>query len=114
MQRSALCRSRRELSNAYLLAKFGRDTAENEPCKVCPIERGAVRRLDEAFADLAAPAGRCAELSELLESLWRLVSIHLQDRFAKKTYSKNRFKYEALALEELMKSMLLLEQTLSG
>ena len=34
VQRSALCRSRRELSNAYLLAKFGFDTAENEPCKV--------------------------------------------------------------------------------
>ena len=31
VQRSALCRSRRELSNAYLLAKFGFDTAENEP-----------------------------------------------------------------------------------
>ena len=31
MQRSALCRSRLELSNAYLLAKFGFDTAENEP-----------------------------------------------------------------------------------
>ena len=38
MQRGALCRSRRELSNAYLLAKFGFDTAENEPSKVCPIE----------------------------------------------------------------------------
>ena len=25
-----MCRSRRELSNAYLLAKFGFDTAENE------------------------------------------------------------------------------------
>ena len=24
-------------SNAYLLAKFGFDTAENEPCKVCPL-----------------------------------------------------------------------------
>ena len=32
VQRSALCRSRRELSNEYLLAKFGIDTAENEPC----------------------------------------------------------------------------------
>ena len=29
------CRSRQELSNEYLLAKFGFDTAENEPCKVC-------------------------------------------------------------------------------
>ena len=27
------------LSNAYLLANFGFDTAEDEPCKVCPIER---------------------------------------------------------------------------
>ena len=39
------CRSRQELSNAnsnaysnaYLLAKFGFDAAENEPCKVCPL-----------------------------------------------------------------------------
>ena len=37
MQRSALCRSRRELSNEYLLAKFGFDTAENEPFQVCPL-----------------------------------------------------------------------------
>ena len=29
--RSALCRSRRELSNEYLRAKFGFDTAESEP-----------------------------------------------------------------------------------
>ena len=34
MQRSALCRSRRELSNEYLLAKIGVDTAENEPIEV--------------------------------------------------------------------------------
>ena len=32
-----MCRSRRELSNAYLLAKFGFDTAENEPFQVCPL-----------------------------------------------------------------------------
>ena len=34
VQRSALCISRRELSNAYLLAKIGVDTAENEPLEV--------------------------------------------------------------------------------
>ena len=34
MQRNALCRSRRELSNEYLLAKIGVDTAENEPLEV--------------------------------------------------------------------------------
>ena len=28
------CRSRQELSNEYLLAKFGFDTAENEPLNV--------------------------------------------------------------------------------
>ena len=28
------CRSRRELSNEYVFAKFGVDTAENEPLKV--------------------------------------------------------------------------------
>ena len=37
VQRSALCRSGREFSNACLLAKFGFDTAENEPSKVCRI-----------------------------------------------------------------------------
>ena len=34
-----MCRFRREPSNAYFLAKFGFDTAENEPCQVCPIEQ---------------------------------------------------------------------------
>ena len=32
-----MCRSRRELSNEYLLAKIGFDTAENQPCKVWPL-----------------------------------------------------------------------------
>ena len=32
-----MCRSRRELSNEYVLAKFGLDTDEHEPCKVCPL-----------------------------------------------------------------------------
>ena len=34
MHRSALCRSRRELPNEYLLAKIGVDRAENEPLEV--------------------------------------------------------------------------------
>ena len=34
VQRSVLCRSRRDLSNAYFLAKFAFDAAENEPFKV--------------------------------------------------------------------------------
>ena len=32
-----MCRSRRELSNEYLVEKIGFDTAENELCKVCPL-----------------------------------------------------------------------------
>ena len=57
VQRSELCRSRRELSNAYLLAKFGFDTAEKEPCKVCPIERSQQglslpREVGERAADI--------------------------------------------------------------
>ena len=50
-----MCRSRRELSNAYLLAKFGFDTAENEPSKVCRIpwrQRPVVGRLGGGDAAL--------------------------------------------------------------
>ena len=32
-----MCRSRRELSNAHLVANFGFLAAKNEPCKVCRI-----------------------------------------------------------------------------
>ena len=49
VQRTALCRSRRELSNACLLAKFGFDTAENEPCKVCLT---LLRSLKQADGDV--------------------------------------------------------------
>ena len=59
MQRTALCRSRRELSNAHLLPKCGFDKAENEPCKVCPIPRGAAARKIQA-----GPAYRCGALEE--------------------------------------------------
>ena len=43
-----MCRSRRELSNEYLLPKFGFDTAENEPCKVCPPSAYRSPRCSEA------------------------------------------------------------------
>ena len=50
MQRKALCRSRRELSNAYLLAKFGFDTAVNEPFEVCPLSAYRSPRLQKEEA----------------------------------------------------------------
>ena len=62
VQRSALCRSRRELSNEYLLAKIGVDTAENEPLEVwgeifniipwCPYRSG---REEEESHRMALP-----------------------------------------------------------
>ena len=57
MQSSALCRSRRELSNAYLLAKFGFDTAENEPCKVCPIPQRVQQVSASSLRGVGAGAG---------------------------------------------------------
>ena len=42
------------LSNAYFLAKFGFDTAENEPDKVCPLERCPSRQDSEFAAGTAA------------------------------------------------------------
>ena len=56
MQRSALCRSRRELSNAYLLTTFGFDPAENEPCKVWPIE-GSMQECTRTGASSRAGGG---------------------------------------------------------
>ena len=43
VQRSALCRSRRELSNAYVLTKFGFDTDENGLPPPPPPRTGPVR-----------------------------------------------------------------------
>ena len=57
MQRIALCRSRRELSNAYFLAKSGFDTAENEPCQVCPLPRNAAASVTSAPGALFRGAG---------------------------------------------------------
>ena len=56
-----MCRSRRELSNAYLLAKIGVDTAENEPCKVCPLSvyrspRYIQNAIDETNKSPACPS----------------------------------------------------------
>ena len=55
-------RSRRELSNAYLLAKFGLDTAKNEPCKVCPIvpsgRAGETEQLQQSRPDFAGDSAR--------------------------------------------------------
>ena len=63
MQRSALCRSRRELSNAYLLATIGADTAENEPLEVWGEDS-----IQYAIVSLVAGLeGRVVEAREVVE-----------------------------------------------
>ena len=56
VQRCALCRSRQELSNAYFLAKFRFDTAENEPSKV-PQGSGTFAAAQDPFTVLGVPGG---------------------------------------------------------
>ena len=60
VQRSVLCRSRRELSDEYLLslAKFGFDTAENEPSKVrspIAVENPRMRKRPSKILKPASP-----------------------------------------------------------
>ena len=62
---STLCRSQRELSNAYLLAKIGFDTTENDPSKVWSINRSEVRA--DADEGAEADGGREPEHAEAHE-----------------------------------------------
>ena len=64
-----MCRSRRELSNAYLLAKFGFDAAENEPCKVCPT--GATAGGGGDARDAVQDVAEAWVLAQLLELFQR-------------------------------------------
>ena len=50
-----MCRSRREFSNAYLVAKFHFDADENEPCEVCYADEPSCEA-DTLRAVAAAPA----------------------------------------------------------
>ena len=59
-----MCRSRRELSNPYLIAKIRFDTAEKEPSKVCRTARAVAVRDDvdrdslrDVAEDLRVPPG---------------------------------------------------------
>ena len=69
VQRSASCRSRRELSNEYLLAKIGFDTEENEPCKVCPLSMYRSRRFEEMVVPALDAALDASLLPEPLRAL---------------------------------------------
>ena len=57
---SPLWRSRRELSNEYLRAKFGFDTAENKPCQPCRIRTNSPYPGHASGADAAQAKGNTA------------------------------------------------------
>ena len=73
-----MCRSRRELSNEYSLAKFGLDTAENEPILIL-INFSSLQRFNFDRAP-ASPGGRedRQELPGLLQPGGAAVRIPLQ------------------------------------
>jgi len=84
---SALCRCRRELSNAYLLAKLRFDTAESEPSNVCRDcekergERGVRRARAPARAREKPKLGVSPRVSaELLQA----ISVHIETRSERK------------------------------
>ena len=56
-----MCRSRQELSNEYLLAKFGVDTAENEPLEVWGKIQFIFHLLPRSGIDPAQRPGAAAE-----------------------------------------------------
>ena len=66
-----MCRSRRELSNAYLLAKIGVDTAENEPLEVWRENsiQYSLHSLVGTVEDVVLAPGHLVVLLEGLETL---------------------------------------------
>ena len=92
-----MCRSRRELSNEYLLAKIGVDTAENEPLEVwgkifrilhwCPYCKGFVWLDSEnGVASYWSQAGKQIELSTM-GKWWAAVP---RETWPKAPYSANQ------------------------
>ena len=78
MQRSALYRSQRELSNAYLVVKIGFDTVENESCKVCPLSvyrSPKLQMLDVAFTFVYINAKFVAERWQVHEFLMSFITL---------------------------------------
>ena len=90
VQRSALCRSRRELSDENLLAQFGFDTAESEPCtstynyRLRGLQRSIQKPSDRTRSGRAAAAAllgdagadrakACAKVCKYCRS-WKMLS----------------------------------------
>ena len=84
VQRSALCRSRRELSNEYLLAKFGFDTVENEPDLIVLLFNSlfnfalCIPSLSQLFSGIQL----CVKIRQLPGSCFPCHHVHEMSRFA--------------------------------
>ena len=94
MQRSALCRSdsRRELSNEYLLAKFGFDTAEKRPLShPAPKQRGVVSRVCPHSRIAAVSLAEFVAVRIVLVKLPVAILTHQQFR-VKYYYSQSSFR----------------------
>ena len=63
--RGALCRSQRELSHEYFVAKFGFDAAEHEPCIVCPLSVSPDR--PQVFSWIRAARSLAVQFAEVYE-----------------------------------------------
>ena len=88
-----MCRSRRELSNEYLLAKFGFDTAENEPCNVCPLSAYRSPRCDQIDFLLVSGDDTFVILENLREYLDRIWTLHgAKERPSRPLYIGNFFR----------------------
>ena len=80
-------------SNAYFLAKFGLDTAEKEPCRVCPIPRNAAASgVPPTVVVLDAPEGSKRGYLCSLAAAERVRKVKSADMFV--LASKNSPKWE--------------------
>ena len=93
VQRSALCKSWRELSNAYLLSKFGFDTAESEPAKV---GRQRSRPGGTDRAPLRSPSGTSSSWSGTSLRSWGAARWKLNWKLNRKLLRVNRKLNESL------------------
>ena len=75
-----LCRSRRELSfffafqRVFTFAKIGFDTAENEPCRVCPLSAYRSPRLSWIFETLDADESNSLSVDEFIQGMMHVKS----------------------------------------
>ena len=86
-----MCRSRRELSNAYFLAKFGFDTADNGPCKVCPLSAYRSPRYSTTLTELIADENAAQKAhEELLRTNEQFRKDTTQTKQAKETEKRQK------------------------